>query len=171
MVDLARCSQKCLVGYIKQMTGESTTVRVYAMSRQARIWSIILLLLGAFSSVEFLTGRIVLDFRHAELMITGIIALAVGAFGTAYTFTARVTLSDYGIELRNLLEKKRLRSSEIRGRIEIVRASSKGTTSTWKVVPKDHKARTLTLSPSFAFDSAFYEWLNKIPPLDSEDLK
>jgi hypothetical protein len=60
----------------------------------------ILLSLGAFSSVEFLTGRTAVNLRHAE-----------------------------------------------------------------------YKARALILSPSFAFDSTFYEWLNKIPALDSEDLR
>jgi hypothetical protein len=53
---------------------------------------------------------------------------------------------------------------------EIVRASSKGMTSTWKLVPMDVNARTLALSNSFAFDEVFYEWLNRIPVLDAEDV-
>lgn len=43
-------------------------------------------------------------------------------------------------------------------------------TSTWNLVPKDGNARTLALSNSFAFDGAFYEWLNRIPVLDAEDV-
>ncbi len=103
-------------------------------------------------------------------MIMGIVSLVIGAIATAITFTSRITLSDEAIELRNILEKKRLLISEIRGRREIVRASSEGITSTWKLVSKDGKARTLALSNSFAFDGVFYEWLNKIPVLDAEDV-
>jgi hypothetical protein len=103
-------------------------------------------------------------------MIMGIVSLVIGAIATAITFTSRITLSDDAIELRNILEKRRLLISEIRGRREIVRASSEGITSTWKLVPKGDKARALALSNSFAFDEVFYEWLNKIPVLDAEDV-
>jgi hypothetical protein len=74
--------------------------------------------------------------------------------------------SDDAIELRNILEKRRLLVSEIRGRREIVRAGRAGITSTWKLVPKGERARPLALSNSFAFDGVFYEWLNKIPVLE-----
>jgi hypothetical protein len=144
--------------------------RVYKMSRQARLFSLLLLSLGTFSSVEFLTGVLAVNYRHARLMIMGIVLLVIGAFATAITFTSRITLSDKAIELHNILWKKRMLISEIRGRSEIVRASSKGMTSTWKLVPMDVNARTLALSNSFAFDEVFYEWLNRIPVLDAEDV-
>lgn len=140
------------------------------MSLEARVWSLVLFSLGTFSSVEFLTGRLAVNHKNAEFLIIGIIAQVVGAFATAMTFTSRVTLSDDAIELRNFFEKKRMLNSEIRGRIELVRATSKGMKSTWKLVPKDNKARTLGLSNSFAFDSTFCEWLDRIPSLDAEDL-
>lgn len=144
--------------------------RVYKMSRQARLSSLLLLSLGTFSSVEFLTGVLAVDYRHTRLMIMGLVSLVIGAIATAITFTSRITLSDDAIELRNVLEKRRLLISEIRGRREIVRASSAGITSTWKLVPRDDKARALALSNSFAFDGVFYEWLNQIPLLDVEDV-
>lgn len=144
--------------------------RVYKMSRRARFLSLFLLLLGVFSSVEFLTGVLPVNFRHIRLLAIGIISLVIGAVATVITFTSKITLSDDTIELRNILEKRRLLISEIRGRREIVRAGRDGITSTWKLVPKGDKARTLALSNSFAFDGVFYEWLNKIPVLDVEDV-
>jgi hypothetical protein len=96
--------------------------------------------------------------------------LVVGAVATAITFTSKITLSDDAIELRNILEKKRLLVSEIQGRREIVRADIEGITSTWKLIPKGEKARPLSLSNSFEFDAVFYEWLDMIPVLDAEDV-
>lgn len=153
------------------MANSSMVGRVYKMSRKARTFSLLLLLMGAFNSVEFLTGSLSLtDYSHIRLFIIGLVALVVGAFATAYTFTSRITLSDDAIVLRDILGKKRLLISEIRGRLAIVRADRDGITSTWRLVPKADRARTLALSNSYAFDDVFYEWLNKIPVLNVEDV-
>ncbi len=47
-------------------------------------------------------------------MIMGIVSLVIGAIATAITFTLKNYPSDEAIELRNILEKKRLLISEIR---------------------------------------------------------
>ena len=155
----------------KQMKNSFTIGRVYRMSWRARVLSLFLLLTGAFTSAEFLTGALSLTkYRYFRLMIMGIVSLVIGALATAITFTSKITLSSDAIELRDILHKKRLHVSEIRGRNEIVHTGSKGITSTWKLVPKDDRARTLALSNSYTFDDVFYEWLNQIPVLDAEDV-
>jgi hypothetical protein len=55
------------------MTGSSviSVGRVYKMSRRARFFSLLLLLLGVFSSVEFLTGALPVNFRHIRLLAVG----------------------------------------------------------------------------------------------------
>lgn len=93
--------------------------RVYRMSRQARLFSLLLLSLGTFSSVEFLTGVLAVNYRHTRLMIMGIVSLVIGAIATAITFTSKITLSDNAIELHNILEKRRLPISEIRGDVKL----------------------------------------------------
>jgi len=140
------------------------------MSWRARDSSLLLLFIGALSSVAFLTGGIsATNSRYVRLMFWGIVSLIVGAIATAITFTSIITLSDDAIELSDALHKKRLLIGEILGRREIVRAGREGITSTWKLVPKDNKARTLTLSNSYVFDGRFYEWLSQIPVLDAEE--
>jgi hypothetical protein len=142
--------------------------RVYKMSRRARFLSLLCLSLGVFNSVLFLTGALSVTYRHARMMIIGVGALLFGALATAVTFSSRITLSDDAIELRNILEKRRLLISEIRGRREIVRAGREGFTSTWELLPKGDMPRKLSLSSSYAFDEVFYEWLNKIPALEED---
>ena len=154
----------------KQTENSSLTSRVYKMSWRARFFSLFLLLIGSITSIEFLTGvHSITNYRYLRLMIMGIVAMVFGAIATAFTFTSKITISDNAIELRDILHKKRLLISEIRGRQEIVHTGRDGITSTWKLVPKDDTARALAISNSYAFDNVFYEWLNKIPVLYAED--
>jgi hypothetical protein len=153
------------------MANSSMFGRVYKMNWRGRAFPLSALLIGAFGLVGISTGVFPLaNYRDIRFVISCVLSLVFGAISTPITFTAKITLLDDAIELRDVLHTRRLLISEIRGRQEIVHAGSKGITSTWKLVPKDDRARTLALSNSYTFDDVFYEWLNQIPVLDAEDV-
>jgi hypothetical protein len=138
------------------------------MNWRAWAFALFVLALGLGDTVGLLTGA--MQPTRPFNMFWAVILLAGGILLTAVVATTKLVVSDDVIEERSIFEKNRLRSSEIRGRRETIKRGLTGFSSSWKLEPKDNRARAIDINNFYTLDDVFYEWLNQIPDLDAEDV-
>lgn len=111
------------------------------------------------------------EVKPLQMAISALL-LIIGVLWTASTFKARVILYEDAIESVALRGRKALRFRDIRGRREyVVRSGGPESVSTryLKLEPNDDLLPALEFEKYFTFDTAFYEWFNKLPDLAELD--
>lgn len=107
-------------------------------------------------------------------MLVSLICFAGGILWTFDAFGSRVTFSPERIEVRGLHGRKSLPLDAVRGR-RAYSVSGGGDpvirTRYFKLEPEDDRLPVLDFQRDYNFDSAFFEWFNKLPDLDSLDKK
>jgi hypothetical protein len=150
------------------MENSSQMGRIYKVKWRWSVFPVFLLALGSYTTVELLTGALQPTRRFG--MFSSASLLLGGGLFTAAGFSSRIIITDDAIEKRNMFLKNRLLLSEIRGRRESLSANWLSVTDTWKLEPKDSKARPIEISSSFNLDEVFYTWMDQIPDLDEDDV-
>jgi len=149
------------------MENSSQVTRVYRLKWWGWAFPLVCLAVGSYSTVGLMTGGLHPGRRFG--MFSGVSLLVGGVVLTAAAFTTKLILTDDAIELRSIFQRNRLAVSEIRGRREIINATGLILSDSWKLEPKDSKARPMSISNSFTLDNVFSEWLDKLPDLDEQD--
>ncbi len=150
------------------MENSSQVTRVYRLKWWGWAFPLICLAVGSYSTVGLMTGRLHPGRRFG--MFSAVSVLVGGVLFTVAASTTTLILTGDAIELRNFFERKRLTLSEIRGRREIINATRLILSDSWKLEPKDSKARPIYIGNSFNLDEVFYAWMDQIPDLDEDDV-
>ena len=149
------------------MEASTLIARVYRLNWRAWIFPVLVFTLGAYGTVGLMRGLLHPTRRFG--MFSTVTLLVVGGLLTASALTTRLILTDDAIELRSILQRNRLAVTEIRGRRESISRGLTGMSDSWKLEPKESRARSIDIGSFFILDNVFYEWLDKIPSLDEQD--
>jgi hypothetical protein len=99
------------------------------------------------------------------LLAPALIALFAGIALGVSVARSRILMFSGSIAVRGALRTRELAFHEIRGRREF---STRGGTCL-VLVPKDSRAKSLSIAPNFNLDEAWHKWFGALPDLDSID--
>jgi hypothetical protein len=131
------------------------------------VFAVFFLSFSGAGLVHFL-GEMVSGERSPDTIeiVAPAVLVLVGSGLVMHYFTTVVILFPDAIELRTLWSTKRLAFSEIRGRHEYETTDSDGIKTQYiKLESVDHHRPTLEFQRFYNFDSAFDEWLKRLPNL------
>lgn len=96
--------------------------------------------------------------------------MGIGLFAAGwatYVFNSYVVLLPNAIEKRTPFGTKRLRFEAIRGRREVVHRNYDGSYIRYlTLIPNDDYLSPIRFQKFYRFDTAFYDWYNRLPDLD-----
>jgi hypothetical protein len=145
--------------------------RVYRMKWWFRAFSTVFLLIAFIFLVDL--GRDILS-DHATLdtwkAVAAAVLLLVGLGLTAQAFSSMIRLSGDSIEVVSVFRRRSMLLAGIRGRREyVVRGGEEGDTRYLRLESTDGSSPLDIGKNLYTFDSAFWEWFNQFPDLDSRD--
>jgi hypothetical protein len=146
--------------------------RVYRMHWAIRGCAAAFLAFSFLGLLGFWSGHSTTSGRNPSATVewAGIGLFAAG--WAIYVFNSYVVLLENAIELRTPLGTKRLRFEAIRGRRERVHRNYDGSYIRYlTLIPKDGDLPAIKFQKFYGFDSAFYEWYNKLPDLDRQPVE
>jgi hypothetical protein len=112
----------------------------------------------------FVTGR----FDKPYLMPAFIGVFLIGLYLCTDSFSARFECAQDAVTSKTLRKTVRLPISKIRGRREIVEASTDSSTRYLVLESNDSAFEGIKVEKRFDFDREFYDWFNALPDLEGE---
>ncbi len=143
--------------------------RVYRMHWAIRLLAAAFVLFCLLGLLGIWSGRSTGSARNPVVTVEWA-AIGLFACGWAiYVFASRIVLLQNAIEMRTPLASRRLRFDAIRGRQEIVHKNYDGSYIRYlTLIPTDSYLPPIRFQKFYSLDSAFYEWYNKLPNVDTQ---